>query len=393
VTAPRIEIDLNKIRSNTRLLVERLGRRGIGVTGVTKAVCGRPDIARAMLDGGVTGLADARIENVERMRRSGITRPISLIRTPMLSQANRITQGCDTSYNTEMDAIHMLASSASRANTVHGVILMVEMGDLREGIMPGDLCDFTRKAMDISGVTLKGIGANFACLNGAPPDPRDMAKLSSLATRIEATCGFSLETVSGGNSASLPWAFGGGNTGRINDLRLGEAILLGVEPVSGRRIDGLHTDAFTVVAEVIESNVKPAGGDCRALEPGAGLISKLSDRRRIRQSILAIGNQDTDIDGLSLPPGVTQIGATSDHLVVETASAGLAIGTEVALQLNYGALMRIMNAPNIEKVTLHPAEARELVSRQTQREENHLDPARRRSDYRSCGHAALPSSQ
>jgi predicted amino acid racemase len=177
-----------------------------------------------------------------------------------------------------------------------------------------------------------------------------MAELSSLATQIEAMCGFPLEIVSGGNSASLPWAFGGGNTGRINDLRLGEAILLGVEPVSGRRIDGLHTDAFTIIAEVIESKIKPAGNECRAFEPGVGLIPRLSYRRRIQQSILAIGYQDTDIDGLSPPPGVTQIGATSDHLVVETADVSLAIGSEVSLQPKYSALMRIMSAPNVEKV-------------------------------------------
>ncbi len=350
MTAPRIECDLNKIRHNTRYLVQRLGRRGIGVTGVTKAVCGHPEIARAMLDGGVTGLADARIENVERMRRAGIKCPIALIRTPLLSQTDRITQGCSDSYNTELDAIHMLASSAQRSNRVHGIILMVETGDLREGIMPGALEGITRKVMNIPGIALKGIGANFACLNGVAPNAQSMKAFSSLARETERACGFSLETVSGGNSANLPWAFGEESSGQVNDLRLGEAILLGVDPISGRRIDGLFTDAFTLVTEVIESKIKPKNRKWPAIEPVTAGGRIVSDQRQIRQSILAIGLQDTDIDGLTMPAGLTCIGATSDHLVVETADARLAIGAEVFFQTNYSALMRVMNAPDVEKV-------------------------------------------
>jgi len=268
----------------------------------------------------------------------------------MLSQVDRITQGCSTSYNTELDAIHRLAGSALRANTVHDVILMVEMGDLREGIMPRDLESIALKVMDIAGISLKGIGANFACLNGVAPDPQAMAELSSLANEIEVACGLYLETVSGGNSANLPWAFGADKTGRINDLRLGEAILLGVDPVSGCRIDGLFPDAFSLVAEVIESKVKPGLPTWPSVEATVLDIRMVPDRRPIRQSILAIGHQDTDITGLALPFGLTAVGATSDHLVVETTGLSLPIGDEVACQVNYSALMRVMSAPNIAKV-------------------------------------------
>ena len=132
--------------------------------------------------------------------------------------------------------------------------------------------------------------------------------------------------------------------GRINDLRLGEAILLGVEPISEIRIDGLFTDAFTLVAETIESKVK--------LSPTS--LDTLLDQKPTTQSILAVGYQDTDASGLTLPIGLTMIGATSDHLVVSPAKgAGLAIGAEVALQPNYSALMRVMNAPTVGKIMNH----------------------------------------
>ena len=55
MSCPRIEVDLDKIRRNTETVVRRLDPRGIDVTGVTKAVCGHPAIAQAMLDGGALG--------------------------------------------------------------------------------------------------------------------------------------------------------------------------------------------------------------------------------------------------------------------------------------------------------------------------------------------------
>ena len=83
MTCPRVEVDLRKICQNTEIVVRRLKTRGITVTGVTKAVCGHPAIAQAMLDGGALGLAEARITNVQRLRKAGITDPITL---PMRSR-------------------------------------------------------------------------------------------------------------------------------------------------------------------------------------------------------------------------------------------------------------------------------------------------------------------
>lgn len=350
MTAPRIEIDLGKIRHNTRCLVGRLKPRGIAVTGVTKAVCGDPAVAKAMLDGGAVGLAESRIGNVRRMRDAGINCPISMIRTPMLSQLDEIVSNCETSYNTEISAISGLAAAAIRVGTIHNIILMVEMGDMREGIMPEHLAAIALEVTSMQGVTLKGIGANFACLSSLVPDATAIADLSTLANMIEAACGPNLETVSGGNSANLPWALGQDPTGRINDLRLGEAILLGVDPVSGDQIDGLYTDAFTLIAEVIETKTKPE--PFRFVDPGLAVLRLVPDTNPNARSILAIGHQDTDITGLTMPVGVKFVGATSDHTVINTTRSHLSVGSEMKLHMNYTALMRAMAAPDITTVLL-----------------------------------------
>lgn len=348
MSTPRVEVDLHKIRQNTSTLVSQLKARRINVTAVIKAACGHPAIAQAMLDGGAAVLGDARIKNVQRLRAAGITVPVTLIRTPMLSQADEVVRCCESSYNTEIVVIRELARAAIQQGRVHGIILMVEMGDLREGIMPKDLGAIAQQVVKMPGVALKGVGANFACLSGKAPDGADMRALSSLASETEGLCGPFMQTVSGGNSANLRWALGVEPAGRVNDLRLGEAILLGVDPISGDQIDGLHTDAFTLVTEVIETDAKPVPPLIRFSNPALAKPYLLADMDNTTRVILAIGHQDIDVLGLSMPPGKRLIGATSDHLVIGTNNPGLKIGSELRFQMNYSALMRAMAARGME---------------------------------------------
>lgn len=350
MTSPRIEIDLRKIRQNTQVLVNGLAAHEINVSGVTKAVCGDPAVARAMLEGGVSELVDARVANVLRMRRAGIECPITLIRPPMPSETDEIVQTCETSYNTEIDVIADLSAAALRKGKVHNIVLMVEMGDMREGIMPDDLARIASSVVEMPGVALAGIAANFACMGNVAPDAGAMSILSSLANEVEGACGPFLETVSGGSSANLPWALGLGPKGRINGLRLGEAILLGIEPISGLPIDGLHTDAFTLVTEVIESQIKNNTGPLHLIENSSSELHVVRDNLCRARLVTAIGLQDTDIHGLRFPVDIALIGATSDHMVLETKNIAIRVGDEISCQINYCALMRAMNAQDVKKI-------------------------------------------
>ena len=170
ISTPRLEIDLGKIQHNARTLVGRLAGQNISVTGVTKATLGSPEIAHAMLLAGVQGLGDSRIENIEAMRKSDVSAQLSLIRTPMLSQAQRVVTGADVSFNTELEVLRRLSFEACKLGRTHAVVLMVELGDLREGIMPVDLLAAVRETLSLPNIVLKGIGTNLACRSGASPD-------------------------------------------------------------------------------------------------------------------------------------------------------------------------------------------------------------------------------
>lgn len=321
------------------------------MTGVTKATLGSPGIVDAWLRAGIDGLGDSRIENLEKIRGTEAPASLTLIRSPMLSQVERVVALTDVSFNTELDVMSALSSAAKKQDRIHGIVLMVELGDLREGIMPALMEKTVHELLRFPNLRLQGIGTNLACRCGVSPDATNMGTLSTLADSIEASFGIPIETVSGGNSANLTWALSGADTGRINDLRLGEALLLGVEPLHRKPIEGLHTDAITLVAEVIESKRKPSQPWGEIAESAFGEVESSADRGTISQSILAIGRQDTDPDGLAPPAGIKILAASSDHLVIDSGSGQepLRVGTEVSFQLNYSALLRAMTSPFISK--------------------------------------------
>lgn len=346
---PRLEIDLEKIRHNAGILVKRLAHRGISVTGVSKATLGSTEIANTLLQAGVSAIGDSRIENIEAMRHNQITAKMVLVRSPMLSQVERVVMHADVSLNTEIEVIRRLSRAAQKFHRTHEIILMVELGDLREGIMPDDLVETVREMLSLPNIVLKGIGTNLACRCGVSPDAENMAELSALADLIEATFNLQLEVISGGNSANLEWALGGAETGRVNDLRLGEAILLGCETLHRQPIDDLFSDAFTLVAEVIETKVKPSQPSGTIAQTAFGEALPVIDRGPVSQSILAIGRQDTDPNGLTPPAGIEIMGGSSDHLILLSGNGELPVGSEVAFQLNYSALVVAMTSPFVSK--------------------------------------------
>lgn len=342
--SPRIEIDLSAVEHNARELVGRLRARGIDVTGVTQATLGSPEVAKAMIRGGVKRLGDSRIENIEALRDAGIREPIILLRAPSPEWADRAV-GCAThSLVSDLDVVTAISVAAGKRARNHGIILMVELGDLSEGLMTADVLDAARIISRTRHVTLTGIGTQLASRSGVVPGDDQMQQLSGLASTIHSKFGIEQAIISGGNSANLGWALGEGRVGAINDLRLGESILLGIDPLTRAPIEGLRRDGFAVVAPVIESIEKPSAA--WGVRAGSSPVAPGQPRERgtIVQTIVALGHQDVDPDGLIPPVGFTVLSSSSDHLVLETPSR-VPAGTEVRFGMNYSALTRAMTSP------------------------------------------------
>lgn len=346
---PRVEINLAKLAHNVAKLVELYGSKNIELMGVTKTVCGDPEIAKIFLEQGIQMLADSKLVNLQKMRDAGIKANFVYLRSPALSEIDSVIKNADISINTELSVIKKLSEAALDYNTVQKIILMVEMGDLREGIMPVNLETFIEKILKLQGVKIVGIGANFACFGGVKPNEQKMNDLSTLARTVENKFTLALSYVSGGNSANYNWFIAVDSVGRVNNLRLGESIYLGRETLNRIVIPGLYTDVFTFVSEVIESKIKPSIPYGEIGQNAFGSIPQFQDRGQINRAILGVGNQDVLVAGLIPTLDIEIIGSSSDHTVLDAKKSNIIVGDEVTFNLNYGALLSVMTSPYVFK--------------------------------------------
>jgi ornithine racemase len=328
MTYPRISINLAKIIANTEHAVSVCSAHDIEVVGVTKACLGDPAVARAMLDGGVAGIGDSRPANLLRLREAGITARLMMLRLPMLSEVTQIINIADISLNSDLTVMEALGREALRAHKNHLVVIMVDMGDGREGVLPKEAVAISKDAARLPGIRVAGLGANVACLDGRKPSPTQMNKLVDLAGQAARAAGLKLLVVSGGNSSAWELIKAGTMPPGVNQVRLGEAILLGRETTRGRLIKDMSYDAFVIEAEIIESI------------PGRG-----------NHCIAAVGRQDIDTACLTpVDSSWKVIKASSDHLVLTKSGLPSRTGEVVSFIPGYESLLRAMTSPFVAKM-------------------------------------------
>jgi len=295
-------------------------------------------------------LGDSRLENLARLEDLPV--PRLLLRLPMPSQAGDVVRHAEMSLNTELKTLQALGRAAQERKKTHGVILMLELGDLREGLPLEQVPGTAREIRRIPGLRLLGVGANLTCYGGILPDPKNLGVLVETALALENRLGSPMELISGGNSSSLHLLLQGKLPRGINHLRLGEALLLGRETAFGRPLPGTCPDAFTLEAEVIEAREKPSlpWGE-RGLD-AFGQRPEFRDRGLRSRAILALGRQDVHPEHLTpLDPGVFILGASSDHLLLDvTEGKGTyGVGDRAAFRPSYAGLLQLMTSPYVHK--------------------------------------------
>jgi predicted amino acid racemase len=349
----RLEVDCERIRCNAATIVELCRSRGIDVVGVTKSCCGDPEVARAMLAGGVSMLADSRLGDVRRLREAGVQSDVMLLRLPALSEVDQVVSLTQVSLNSEMETVRALSQAAQECALIHRVILMVEMGDRREGVMPQDALEAARAMRALPGIDLEGIGTNLVCIGGVLPTVENTQTLVDLAKSIERALGMRFRVISAGNTYSLDFVLRDEMPRGVNQLRVGEGILLGVNSVTKNPLPCPYQDAFTVVAEVIEVKTKPSLPEGPIATDAFGRVPEWADLGLRRRAILAVGEQDMRINGLRpRRKGVTIVGASSDHLVVDVTDADppVQLGDELAFDPLYTAVATAMVSAGVPKV-------------------------------------------
>lgn len=349
---PVLRIDLDKIEHNTRTIVELCARFGITVTGVTKATHGDPEVAAAMIRGGVGSIGEARLESARRLKAAGITVPFVLLTVPSPDDAAELPGTIDVSLNTEWTTLSALSQAALKSGHIQKVLIMVELGDLREGVLPEELPDLLERTKTLKGVRLTGIGTNLTCFGGVVPTPEIMGRLVALARAGEAILGHPFDWVSGLNSSGLKLLASGLQPAGITHARIGEAILLGRETTQREPWPKTFQDAFQLQAEVIELKRKPSRPAGDRGEDAFGHVPTFEDRGVIDHAILNIGREDVDIDQLFPEESrLAVLGGSSEYVIVDASRSPhrIAVGDMVRFRLGYAAVVTAMASAYVEK--------------------------------------------
>lgn len=349
---PYISIDLKKIEHNTRTIVNLCNKHGVSVAGVTKGALGMSEVASAMIRGGATWIGESRLDNIERLRKNNINVPFLLIRSPQKSDIERVISLADISLNTEYEIIEALSKASIKNNIVHKIIIMIDLGDLREGIWPNELIPLVKESLKMKGVKIIGLGTNLTDLNGTIPTYENNQQLVELAEEVEDKFNIKLEYLSAGNSSSLKLLESGKIPSRINHFRIGEGILLGRETIYREKFTDTYQDAFILSAEVIEKKLKPSVPIGEIGQDAFGNIPSVEDKGMMTRCILNVGRQDMNVKGLTPRKSNLEIlGSTSDHLLVDaTNDTDLNVGDVISFDLNYSALLTSMTSPFVKKI-------------------------------------------
>jgi predicted amino acid racemase len=347
---PCVEVDLAKLTHNVKNVLAMCNEKHINVTSVTKVFCASNPIVEAILRAGVKSVADSRIMNLKKMKDLNCNK--MMLRIPMISEAYEVAKYSDVSLNSELATIVKLGVAARDLNKNHNIILMVDLGDLREGVLVEDVSSVIKEIIKIDNISLIGLGTNLTCYGGVIPERENLGVLIKLKEEMEKSFGLCLPVISGGNSSSLYMVMNDTMPKEINQLRIGESIVLGRETAYGLPVPNCYADSFILKGEIIELKSKQTLPRGTIGMDAFGNKPDFEDKGIRKRAIIAVGRQDIRLEGLTpMDKNISIFGASSDHLILDVTECEkeLKVGDIVDFEIDYGCLLAAMTSPYVEK--------------------------------------------
>jgi len=353
----RVVINLEALSHNLAAVGELMREHGATWTVVVKSLCGHQQTIEALQLLGIRSIADSRLGTLAVTREVAHELETWYLRPPHLSAAPEVVRLAHVSMNSELDVIRALSEAAVEQDRVHRVVIMIELGDLREGLLPQELADFYETVFELPNIEVPGLGAYVGVQNGIGPNTDQLSQLLLYRELLELKYDRPLPLISAGTTDLLPLLMDGKLPRGINHFRIGEACFLGTAPPSGEVLPGFRGDVVRVeaeIAEIKEKSLVPAGetGGITPFEhTAAEPDGDLPPGQRGYRALVTIGQLDTDIFGLTPTRTGHQIaGASSDISVVNLGEGnGYRVGETIAFEPSYEAFVRLMGSSYIEK--------------------------------------------
>ena len=356
---PRLVIDLKKLEDNLNA-VGKITKDdgGCSLMIVTKGLCADLEMAKLVAANDyVDFVADSRVKNIASYADivRGAGKKTVLLRIPMHSEIAEVAKYVDLCFNSELSTIRLLNEEAAKLGKKQDILLMIDLGDLREGIFFQNedlIYEAVEEILAMENINLYGVGVNLTCYGAIIPKNDNLSQLVEIAHKLEAKYDIKLEMVSGGNSSSIYLVGKGELPAGINNLRLGESFLLGNDTAYETKLPGTVSDALTLQAQIIELKEKPSLPIGEVGVDAFGQKPYYEDRGIIKRAIIAIGKQDTDIDSMEpLDEKIDILGGSSDHIILDVTKSDTEykVGDVVKFVLGYGGMLKTATSPYVEK--------------------------------------------
>jgi len=349
----------DRLGHNYRFLDDTFREHDVAWGVVTKMLCGNEIFLKEVLQLGAKEIHDSRVSNLKTIKQLDPEVQTVYIKPPPKRSIQSIVKYADVSFNTEYNTIQLLSDEAQKQSKVHKIIIMIELGDLREGVMGEELVDFYARVFDLPAVEIIGLGANLNCLHGVMPNQDKLIQLSLYKQIIELKFGRRIPWISGGTSVTLPLMFQNRLPKGVNHFRLGETLFFGKNLISGKTIKGLHDDVFELFAEVIEVTHKPVLPTGELGENVMGETFEFDEdadeadySERSYRAIVDVGTLDI-VPKFLIPKNddTEVVGASSDMLVVDLGEnkRGYQVGDWLRFKLKYMGALHLLNSDYINK--------------------------------------------
>lgn len=351
-----IKLYRKKLKENYDFLNSIFESKNIQWGVVSKLLCGNKLYLKEIISLGAKEIHDSRVSNLKKIKSLDPTIQTVYIKPPAKRSIANIVRYADVSFNTEFYTIQLLSEEAQKQNNVHKIIIMIEMGDLREGVMGEDLIEFYGKIISMPNIEIRGIGTNLNCLSGVMPTQDKLIQLSLYKQLIEAKFNITIPWVSGGTSVAIPLLLKNARPMAVNHFRIGEALFFGKDLFTGETIKGMHNDVFKLFAEIIEITEKPDVPTGELGENVAGNSFSMQDIESFGgtslRAILDVGLLDMQPQYLeAVDKEITIVDASSDMLVIDISHSAqkYKVGDLISFNIKYMGALYLLNSNYIDK--------------------------------------------
>ncbi|MDQ1771700.1 alanine/ornithine racemase family PLP-dependent enzyme [Labilibaculum sp. A4] len=350
-----VTLDIKKLKSNFDYLDSLFKKNGIEWSIVSKMLCGNKEFLTELLKFDFTQICDSRVSNLKVIKSINPNIETIYIKPPAKRSISSVVKYADISVNTEFETIKLLSEEAKKQKKTHKIIIMIELGELREGVLGEDFIAFYESVFRLDNIQVIGIGANLSCLYGVLPNHDKLIQLSLYEQLIEAKFNKQIPYVSGGSSVTIPLIFQNLLPKGINHFRVGETLFLGTDVYNNTKFEKMHSDVFRLYSEIIELIEKPTvpmGEFGTNLEGDSYEIDKTNIGETSYRAIVDLGLLDVEVSHLELVDKSLKIsGASSDMIVIDLDDNKNKYkeGDLIEFDMDYMGILRILNSRYIEK--------------------------------------------